>query len=582
MAFLCRPYTVVALFPVLLAFAILHLFRNRWCGIQSFIVVAVVVSLLFGFFLFYNRLTTGSPLVTGYQVGRDTEQFSLEWNMDNGVVNSATNLAGLQLLLFAWPVPALFMVWWLFVSKRAREWDYLLLFLAVSCVMAYFIYGFQDLCYGPRFFYSTCLCWVVLSARGIASLAERPSHEPLRLHPLIIPLLLLCYGANVLRIAPNMKGYWQASPEQTVRRVREAGVKNGLVLVNRWDNLPITLNDLMFQGPLVYALNGGRRNFFLLHWYPERDFYSAEREGLIPLRILSQAEPGERVNSQLMAERLCDPASAYTRVDKELDEEIMNRIVFLEKSPFLWSDLVLGESDEIFIMDFWGRIYLCMEERMRVVNPTPFKGESKPLVACSFCLTPDGDGFVILDHRGGLYRVDRVTGQIEVLSLPADEMLASQIESTQGAGLLVLREDGAVLGWSPDAGFVEVFPSPGTKNVDYRMCVIDKGRGVMVMDGYGALYPRGTAQKMTHVSCEQTWEWEAARAIRLLERRPGAFVTMDAYGGIYERGSSSRPPFQEGLPYNKSWEYSVDLEVGQDGRTLYVLDRSGEIWKSHQ
>ncbi|HNT35027.1 MAG TPA: glycosyltransferase family 39 protein, partial [bacterium] len=580
MAFLCRPYTTAAFFPVILAGSFWFLIRNRWRNSTSFLLAGLIAAIFLVGFMFYNQKTTGDPLTTGYQVGSSMEQFSLQWSPANGVRNTATNFSALHLLLFAWPVPSLFAVWWLLQSRRMRRTDIYLLLMGLAPVAAYFFYSFQDLCYGPRFFYTSSLFFIVLSARALMELRMQVRHICRGIHPLPVALTLVCFVFTVLRIAPNMNSYWQASPERTVQKVRDAGITDGLVLVDRWDALPTTLNSISFDSRIVYALNRGHRNLMFLHWYPDRDIYHVRPEGVTPVRILSQAEPGERLHNDLLREKLSNPTLAYQRLDTDLDEEIMNRIISLEKTPFLWADMVLDNSDQVFIMDVWGRVYRRDPDRIRMLNTAPFKGINRTLIATSFCLNPTDNSFTVLDQRGGIYQVSTMQREPEVLELPNLSVLTLQIEYGSEGYFLVLCEDGSVLRWNPDSGYHTVSSSPETENVEYRMCVFDDGRAIVTMDTRGALYLIGSAQTLVDVPLGKTWDWEAARAIRYLGTEPASFVTMDAFGAIYIRGEPGLDLFTENLPYNTSWEYAVDIEIGKDSQTLYLLNRNGEVWLS--
>lgn len=582
MAFLCRPYTTAALAPVAVPVALWYLIRSHWRKITGFCLAALVSGALLALFLLYNQMTTGDPLTTGYQVGSAMENFTLEWSPIHGVQNTATNFAALHLLLFAFPFPSLFAVWWLLYSRRTSTLDILMLLMGFAPVIAYFFYSFQDLCYGPRFFYTSSLFFIVLSARGIIILKSELSDDSRGVHPFIPVLLLAFYVTTIARIAPDMEGYWQASPEKTAREVKSAGVTQGIILVNRWDRLPVTLNSVSFNSDIIYALNRGKRNIFLLHWYPSYDIYHLHHDILKPVRILKQADPGERLHNQLLHVKLTEPVVSYERVDRELDEAMMNRLVFQEKTPFLWSDMVLNASEEIFTLDVWGRVYEWTPDGTKMLNPCPFKDISQPLLAMGLCISPDGRAFILLDQRGGLYRVTLDRAQPKVLHPPSLTTLTVQVECGTDDSLVVLCEDGSLLQWTAGGGYSTIEESPGTENVEYRMCVFDEGKGFMVMDSRGALYPYGSAKDIEQISLTETWDWEAARAIRVLDRRMGTFVTMDAFGATAIRGvpNPRRLPYTDGLPYNTSWEYAVDIEVSRDCRTLYLLNRNGEVWKS--
>ena len=103
----------------------------------------------------------------------------------------------------------------------------------------------------------------------------------------------------------------------------------------------------------------------------------------------------------------------------------------------------------------------------------------------------------------------------------------------------------------------------------------------MIIDSLGSLFPWGSARSFEGISTDALWEWETARAIQAIGKRRTTFVVMDSFGAFHLRGEPEAHPYFDGLPYIRSWEYAVDFEVGKDGRTLYLLDKNGQVWESH-
>lgn len=283
----------------------------------------------------FNRALTGSPLVNPFELWWEFDRVGFGptvgmhggHDLGRGLVNTYLNLSELLRHLWGWPhyltlAPALVP----FLVLRARRWDWLLLLSALGLFGAYVFYWAEGIMYGPRYYYEANAALALLTARGLAVLAElaaaaaalaaprrgaagaagpsrsvsgdgRAPSERLSGAPaalgraavalLVLPLLVGNLAAYLPAQLDAHRGYNGVSGAR-LAAVRAAGIANAVVLV---DEGPVSnwqaygsvfpANDPLLRGAVVYARwLGPAVTAELRAAFPGRDFYLLEGTSL--------------------------------------------------------------------------------------------------------------------------------------------------------------------------------------------------------------------------------------------------------------------------------------------------------------
>jgi hypothetical protein len=269
-------------------------------------------------FLGYNWLTTGSPLLSGYQAYARLQLQQPNWGIGFGVrgfeawgshtpwrglVQTLTNLNAVNRSLFESPFPGLLLVLPAFLFGPRRTADYFLLAVFLCLPAAYFFYWYQDLCFGPRFLYETLAPVLVLSSRGVLKLLPTADRSPPESTDsmkraatgrcpgvLLVGGLLSLLTMLAVNLPPLLRFYsrdfWGVG-SQIAAEVRAHRVSNAVVFIqsdyyyhgNVWDSYygaGFLGNTLDFQGPVVYARDQGDENYVLMRNLPGRRYYFAD------------------------------------------------------------------------------------------------------------------------------------------------------------------------------------------------------------------------------------------------------------------------------------------------------------------
>jgi len=249
--------------------------------------------------LLYNHLTNGSPLVFGYQVHHSalgflgSSQFGPPHSLLRGLVNTNNNLVALNTYLFAWPLPGLVFVFIVLLpGVKKNRWDRLFALSGLSLVAAYFFYYYQDLCFGPRFFFSMVPLLAVLSARGIVAaqnlLAKISPHRQ-KADAAVFVILLCCILYMLCFSMPRLyrkyaADYWFVS-DNICSTVRANSITNAVIFVDvsipRTARVPnllfygegFLLNEPGLDGDVICAMDLGRKNRDLMRQFPGRGCY---------------------------------------------------------------------------------------------------------------------------------------------------------------------------------------------------------------------------------------------------------------------------------------------------------------------
>lgn len=247
------------------------------------------------FQLFFNAATTGNPLTYGYIVRfgpTHVPGFSLpvpgdmRWyaseplTLWRAIGQLSNNLIGLNLYLFAWPIPALtFVIVAAVYCLRTRE-TRLLASVPASLALGHAFYFYQDWCFGPRFLYEGTPMLAMLTALGMrhaaAVIRSRGWIRARQAYPLFL-LALFVAGTPFFVTQKSLSadhGLKEAFRPPVLRLVHGSGLVKALVFV------PAELYPAVAttfpphpRDSIIYAVDNGARNALLITRYPDRAAY---------------------------------------------------------------------------------------------------------------------------------------------------------------------------------------------------------------------------------------------------------------------------------------------------------------------
>lgn len=341
MAFLARQLTAVGMAIPFVVYALWQLARAPGKHFARYALLVVGFAPFLVALLAYNALLTGSPLTSPYELYWPFDKIDFGEGVGTsgyhtptvGLSNTKINLESLRSHLFGWPwhldlvfviLASLALVFNLVRCtiqiamgstghahdglRRACVWDALLLTSFMSLVAVHVLYWTSGGMYGPRYYFEAMPALLLLSARGIAHVAEAldlgwaVTREPRfgNVKPSRLPSLVdrlsaarpgtLAIGAVVaVLVISSLTSYlptqfakykgWYGITGDAPRLASELSLGRALVFVppgKSWtDRAPlIGLNTPTLDSGVIFALDlGQERNKVLIERYPDRQVY---------------------------------------------------------------------------------------------------------------------------------------------------------------------------------------------------------------------------------------------------------------------------------------------------------------------
>ncbi len=293
---------VAVMFPgvLLLSWRSVHREWQRWlvAGEVFFVVALLFLCLSLGF----NALVTGNIFITprslffagdhwgfGQGVG-----FYGQHTLAAGLVNLDELLTILAIDLFGWPFYFSFAFLLMpFLTRRAISADWLLLIAAVVMIGAYIGYFYHGIYLGPRYLYETLPFLLMLTARGIVTLAQAgkrvwtmlffrpfPSVSYSVVTIFVVALLIAC---NVLYFMPRQVTLHQnytglpAGTSIDLDAIYHPPLHNAIVVTGDYglyQFVLFSLNDPYLRDSVIYALASNPSDYAELRLaYPGRTLY---------------------------------------------------------------------------------------------------------------------------------------------------------------------------------------------------------------------------------------------------------------------------------------------------------------------
>jgi hypothetical protein len=160
LAVLVRFFSIIAFLTPVLLYSVTRKTRSRW------FVPALAAGFATGFLLLglYQWQTTGSPLISGYELeypnmpghhyGFGKAGAGEMHTPQKGLQNTSDNTLALDNWLSGlWTGSLFFFCAFFLLDSRTDPWDWTLLLSCLTVACFYFLYFFQDLSYGPRYFF---------------------------------------------------------------------------------------------------------------------------------------------------------------------------------------------------------------------------------------------------------------------------------------------------------------------------------------------------------------------------------------------------------------------------------------------
>ena len=289
-----RPMTAFAMCVPFVIYSVILLIRRFRKYVFRISTMLITICAFIGILLLFNYLTTGDPLLFGYEAkwgkGHNPGFGHSGWGKPHtpskGLRQNLNNLNAMNKYLFEWPIPCLFFVFLLFATMTRDKWDYLFIGSFWALSIAYFFYWFQDWCFGPRFMYEASVVMILLTSRGILRTPElvngvfglkTPAN---RVKATAGTVVVICFIIGLsFHIRPLLrlysKNYWgvNASVLKAAKRER---IENAVVFVRSYYGSVLPANSPTFDGEIIYVRDLGVKNRLMMDYYPDRKYYVAD------------------------------------------------------------------------------------------------------------------------------------------------------------------------------------------------------------------------------------------------------------------------------------------------------------------
>ena len=294
-----RPLTAAALGATFVFYLLFSCFFKKEIKLKSILIFFAAFAIMAVLLMLFNQITNGDPLVFGYQKKYQTlgflgkAQIGTAHTIKGGIANTSNNLIGLNQYLFEWPIPSLaFAIIFFMAPFKKNRWDWLFLSAALAVIGSYFFYYYQDLCFGPRFYYCIMPFAIIFSVRcfmGLPGWLEQKGFDRKKVKATLALLLICCFTYTFLFSFPRLiskysDDYWYAT-DKIHAEVQRQGIKNAVVFIDVWiprgvksPNLISYGSGFQFNTPnltddVIYAIDLKKKNIELMNYFSDREFY---------------------------------------------------------------------------------------------------------------------------------------------------------------------------------------------------------------------------------------------------------------------------------------------------------------------
>ncbi|HEY3083465.1 MAG TPA: glycosyltransferase family 39 protein [Chloroflexota bacterium] len=289
---LVRPWTALLLAAPFGLDLLLRLHRQPRSTLRLAALMAVGLAPPLAAYVGWNWVMAGGPFANTMELWWPTDKLGFGPDKGltghtplNGLYNSLRNLSELSSHAFGWPGVFTFLFALVpFATARAGRWDRIWLASWLALMVGYFFWWADGVMYGPRFYFEAIGFMALLSARGLAVLAELGGRAGRVLAAALLGALLLFCAYLYLPVQlPLLRGYNYVS-RVSLDAVERAGIHHAVVFVDtggvyEWWNygMVFSANSPRLDTDVIYARDLGPGDARLMQLYPDRHFYRLRR-----------------------------------------------------------------------------------------------------------------------------------------------------------------------------------------------------------------------------------------------------------------------------------------------------------------
>lgn len=185
-------------------------------------------------------------------------------------------------------------------------------------------------------------------------------------------------------------------------------------------------------------------------------------------------------------------------------------------------------------------------------------------------LTDDKRGYHLLDQYGAVW-----TGGdgMPLWKPPVRTDYQDLVLGPDGISYWLLAFDGSIYGCHPNGCDHRFSPAPPTNITARSLALTGDGKGVYVVDGFGALYRGGNAPALPQIAGFPLGQ-DLIMRIKLTKSGQGYYL-LDKYGRIYAGGNAPALEMKYDPRIGVNW--AIDFELTDDEQGFYMLSRDGSI-----
>jgi hypothetical protein len=273
-AVLVRFFSIIAFVTPAFLYSLYVAWKKRSWAVLIFTLVGVISGfLLLGL---YQWKTTGSPTVSGYDLsyknmpghhyGFGPAGEGIVHTPLRGLENTSDNFLGLNSWLSGWYSGSIFFFLSFFFLQKPQTKDRILLAGCFSLALFYFFYYFQDLSYGPRYFFVMSPVVLLIVARSTVAAGNSLARQVITVLMIVSLFSAIPFRipAFIQRSAPNHRE--AGSVARAVNRLRPT--KTILYLCEGTSKIFVTWNDPFLSSPVLICLDKGPLNHQLEAHFP--------------------------------------------------------------------------------------------------------------------------------------------------------------------------------------------------------------------------------------------------------------------------------------------------------------------------
>ena len=302
--FITRPYSAFGIaIPALCYACYLVVIKSR-IYLISMAIMAGIFACFVAFQLYYNTVTTGDPLLFGYQQFQSYNDYPLMYNalknLSSAMIyrNLCLNLQRLNYfnrMLFEWPLPAMALIALLYILRGNRRNERLLFLTIFFMFLSVQFIRNTDIGWGPRLVYEVNGILLIFCAKALSMLPPLLRKLSSKRHSLRFyygsGIMILAsfyifsfqYNLEILSIRDFYFLYNREGNPQFYKNIMKRIKPPALVFVpaNQYKFVSFT-NPPSETSPVIFAIDLGKDNQQLMTQYSKRAVYMVSSYNSFP------------------------------------------------------------------------------------------------------------------------------------------------------------------------------------------------------------------------------------------------------------------------------------------------------------